>query len=78
MLGMDDSYPFREPVDPVALQIPDYLQIIKHPKDLGTIGAKIASGFYCSDPWMVGLGLGLGDAWDEGGWEGARVRGCMG
>jgi hypothetical protein len=31
------GWPFREPVDPVALNIPDYPQIIKNPMDLGTI-----------------------------------------
>lgn len=53
MMNMDESYHFREPVDPVALQIPDYLTIIKHPKDLRTIGENIASGAYCGDPWVV-------------------------
>jgi hypothetical protein len=29
--------PFSAPVDPVRLGIPDYLTIIKHPMDLGTV-----------------------------------------
>lgn len=37
---MDDpaSYEFRKPVDPVRQGIPHYVEIIKHPMDLGTIG----------------------------------------
>lgn len=45
------SPPFREPVDPVALQIPDYLDIIKNPMDLSTIGTKLQQGQY-TDPWQ--------------------------
>jgi len=32
-----ESLPFRIPVDPEALGIPDYLDIIKKPMDMGTI-----------------------------------------
>ena len=28
---------FLEPVDPIALNLPDYLEIIKQPMDLGTV-----------------------------------------
>jgi len=38
--------PFLEPVDPVALGIPDYLLIIKHPMDFGTISNKMSQGAY--------------------------------
>ncbi|KAI5062291.1 hypothetical protein GOP47_0022830 [Adiantum capillus-veneris] len=40
---MDHKYAwlFSEPVDPVALEIPDYPTIVKHPMDLGTIMAKL-------------------------------------
>jgi bromodomain-containing factor 1 len=31
------AFPFLEPVDPVALKIPDYPTIVKEPMDLGTI-----------------------------------------
>lgn len=37
---------FENPVDVVKLNIPDYLTIIKHPMDLGSIKKKIASGLY--------------------------------
>jgi E1A/CREB-binding protein len=45
-----ESLPFRSPVDPIALGIPDYLDIIKKPMDLGTIEKKLKKGEY-SDPW---------------------------
>lgn len=37
---------FSEPVDPVKLQIPDYLEIIKNPMDLGTIKRKLEANTY--------------------------------
>ncbi|KAJ9649353.1 transcription initiation at TATA-containing promoter protein [Coniosporium apollinis] len=40
------SYPFLQPVDPVALNIPTYHKIIKKPMDLGTIGQKLKGGQY--------------------------------
>ncbi|XP_050380146.1 transcription factor GTE8-like isoform X2 [Argentina anserina] len=42
------SNPFNKPVDIVALKIPDYFTIIKHPMDLGTIQKKLTSGSYSS------------------------------
>jgi len=38
--------PFVTPVDPVALQIPDYLDVIKNPMDLGTVEDKLLHGEY--------------------------------
>ncbi len=40
--------PCSVPVDPVALNIPDYFQIVKRPMDLGTIKARLTSNFYTS------------------------------
>ncbi|KAF2689470.1 Bromodomain-containing protein [Lentithecium fluviatile CBS 122367] len=42
------SYPFLAPVDPVALNIPSYLKIIKNPKDFGTIEKDLKAGAYQS------------------------------
>lgn len=39
---------FLEPVDPVALNIPHYFSIIKHPMDLSTITNKQKNGQYSS------------------------------
>jgi len=41
-----DSWVFNEPVDPVKLCIPDYLEIIQNPMDLGTINKKLHDGCY--------------------------------
>lgn len=46
----EESMPFREPVDPQQLGIPDYHDIIKHPMDLSTIKSKLDTGQY-PDPW---------------------------
>jgi bromodomain-containing factor 1 len=40
------SVPFLQPVDPVALNIPNYLRIIKKPMDLATIEKNLKSGLY--------------------------------
>lgn len=42
------AVPFLEPVDPVALGIPTYHEIIKHPMDFGTVRTKLAQGTYTS------------------------------
>ncbi|PVI07275.1 Bromodomain-containing protein [Periconia macrospinosa] len=42
------SYPFMSPVDPVALNIPSYLKIIKKPMDFGTIEKQLKEGQYQS------------------------------
>ncbi|GAB7360436.1 hypothetical protein MBLNU230_g8390t1 [Neophaeotheca triangularis] len=43
--GMHNS-PFLVPVDPVALNIPHYRQVVKHPMDLGTMAQKLKTGQY--------------------------------
>lgn len=40
------TYPFITPVDPVALNIPSYLKIIKKPMDFGTIEKNLKNGVY--------------------------------
>ena len=45
-----ESAPFRDPVEPQKLGIPDYFDIIKRPMDLKTIRGKLDTGQY-KDPW---------------------------
>lgn len=40
------AFPFYHPVDPVALNIPDYFKIIKRPMDLSTIQDKLKMNSY--------------------------------
>jgi E1A/CREB-binding protein len=39
-----ESLPFRQPVDPTLLQIPDYFDVIERPIDLSTIKEKLKNG----------------------------------
>ncbi|XP_046670960.1 histone acetyltransferase p300-like [Homalodisca vitripennis] len=45
-----ESLPFRQPVDPQSLGIPEYFEIVKRPMDLSTVKRKLDTGQY-SDPW---------------------------
>ena len=45
-----EAIPFRVPVDPNALGIPDYFEIIKKPMDMASIKRKLDTGGY-NDPW---------------------------
>eukprot|EP00794_Sanderia_malayensis_P006812 gene6812-7581_t len=45
-----ESLPFRSPVDPAALGIPDYFTIVKNPMDLSLINNNLENGKY-KDPW---------------------------
>lgn len=36
-LNRADTLAFHEPVDPRAMNIPDYFQVVKNPMDLGTV-----------------------------------------
>jgi E1A/CREB-binding protein len=59
MIACEDSHPFRQPVDPVALNILDYPTIIKHPMDISTMHNKLLQGAYknplqfCDDAWLM-------------------------
>ena len=45
-----EAIPFRVPVDPKQLNIPDYFEIIKKPMDMSAIKNKLETGCY-TDPW---------------------------
>lgn len=42
------AWPFLAPVDPVALNVPTYFDVISDPMDFGTMGKKLAAGAYGS------------------------------
>ena len=44
LMKMDTAGTFLKPVDPVALNLPDYFSIVKEPMDLGTIQKKLEGG----------------------------------
>lgn len=48
-VNRSDTMAFRAPVDPKAMNIPDYFQIVKNPMDLGTVSAwaRRTSGLLC-------------------------------
>ena len=42
----EDSVPFRQPVDIISLDIPEYYNIVKYPMDLATIYSKLEQNIY--------------------------------
>lgn len=40
------AYPFLKPVDPIALHVPDYFDIVKEPMDLSTVEKNLRNGLY--------------------------------
>ncbi|KAL4803655.1 Bromodomain-containing protein [Aspergillus unguis] len=50
---LQDARFFKQPVDPVKLNIPAYFQIIKEPMDLGTIEQKLKNNAYQSPQSVV-------------------------
>lgn len=62
MLNLLSKYkeadPFRQPVDWLALGIPDYPDVIKQPMDLRTVREKVRSGAYSSmHEWRADMAL---------------------
>jgi len=50
MYRQQHSSVFAEPVDPVALKIPTYFSVIKHPMDILTVAANLEKGVYSKIP----------------------------
>ena len=48
MVHRENKGIFDRPVDYVALNLPDYPIIVKHPMDLGTVRKRLHEGKYCS------------------------------
>ncbi|KAL2460540.1 Uncharacterized protein Adt_43960 [Abeliophyllum distichum] len=44
IMKMDAAIPFNVPVDPIALEIPDYFDVIDTPMDFGTICSNLENG----------------------------------
>lgn len=42
------AWPFLAPVDPVALNVPTYFDVIQRPMDFRTMGTKLAAGEYAT------------------------------
>jgi E1A/CREB-binding protein len=59
LLAVEESIPFRVPVDAELLKIPDYYDIVKRPMDLQTVERKLDKGDYrnpwefCDDMWLM-------------------------
>ncbi|KAG8388072.1 hypothetical protein BUALT_Bualt02G0087100 [Buddleja alternifolia] len=48
LMGHTHGWIFKEPVDIIKHNIPDYFNVIKHPMDLGTIKSKLRTSRYTS------------------------------
>jgi len=48
LMNEEFAKPFNEPVDPVALHLPDYMDIIHYPMDLGTVLKKLQNNEFGS------------------------------
>ncbi|CAD8092949.1 unnamed protein product [Paramecium sonneborni] len=46
LIDSNDSVEFRQPVDYKRLNLPDYIQIVKRPMDLGTVQQKLNNNLY--------------------------------
>ena len=70
---------FREPVDPIANDLPDYFEIIKKPMDLGTVKEKMDKGEYADEEQFVAdvrqIFVNCYTYWDEGTstWEAGKA-----
>jgi hypothetical protein len=48
LMVREESSPFLQPVDHIALDIPNYALIVKHPMDMSTVKEKLGAGEYPS------------------------------
>ena len=60
-----DAPPFQVPVDPIGLQIPDYLEVVKTPMDMTTIRMKLMENGDYTEPWefITDMWLMFENAW---------------
>lgn len=49
--------PFLQPVDPIALDLPDYFDIVKNPMDFGTLQRRIETQMVTSKEEFAALAL---------------------
>ena len=47
--------PFLQPVDPIALDLPDYFDIVKNPMDFGTLQRRIETQMVTSKEEFAAL-----------------------
>ncbi|KAJ0392153.1 hypothetical protein P43SY_009213 [Pythium insidiosum] len=48
LVGHELSWPFLSPVDPVAMNLPTYFDVVRTPMDLSTMASKLATHQYAS------------------------------
>jgi hypothetical protein len=46
LFEIPSSWPFRHPVDAIAMQVPEYYDIVENPMDLGTLIKKFKKHKY--------------------------------
>jgi len=64
MMTHEFAWPFNQPVDPVALNLPDYFAKISHPMDFSTIQKKMDSDSYkTSDEFCNDMRLVFNNCW---------------
>ena len=63
LMSHESAWVFNAPVDPVALNIPDYFSIITSPMDLGTIKSKLDKNMYSfTDEFVADIRLTFSNA----------------
>jgi len=58
MRNQEHAWPFCEPVDPVALSLPDYFDVVQTPMDLGEVQQRLSAKTYtCSKEFVRDVAL---------------------